>query len=190
MNQITTQRKEVLLPFVNYIAAQINSNKSVDLVFICTHNSRRSQFAQVWAKYYASKFKILINSFSGGTEVTACNESTIASLKRTGFEINKKGESNNPLYTITIGSEKLVLYSKLYDDESLPKKDFAAIMTCSQAEQNCPFILGASKRISLSYDDPKEFDETELEASKYDERSAQIAQEMEYVFSKVNEIVQ
>jgi arsenate reductase len=189
MNTISQQRKEVLLPFVNYLVDKLQSNQLINLIFICTHNSRRSQLAQVWAMHYAEQYNISINSFSGGTEVTACNERTIASLKRSGFEINQKDESTNPNYEVTVGSKNLALFSKLYDDTSNPTKDFAAIMTCSHAEQNCPFIPGASKRISIPYDDPKEFDDTDLEASKYDERSQQIAQEMEFVFTTVNEII-
>jgi arsenate reductase len=189
MNTISQQREEVLLPLVNYIADRLQSSQKINLIFICTHNSRRSQLAQVWAMHFAAQFKISINSFSGGTEVTACNERTIASLKRSGFNIQQKDESSNPNYEVTIGSKNLELFSKIYDDTSHPTENFAAIMTCSHAEQNCPFIPGASKRISIPYDDPKEFDDTKIEAAKYDERSQQIAQEMKFVFTTVNEII-
>lgn len=189
MNTISQQRKEVLLPFVNYVVGKLTDKQTVNLIFICTHNSRRSQLTQVWAMHYAEQYNISINSFSGGTEVTACNERTIASLKRSGFDINQKDESSNPKYEMTVGDKQFVLFSKLFDHMTNPTKDFAAIMTCSHAEKNCPFIPGASKRISIPYDDPKEFDDTDLEAAKYDERSQQIAQEMEFVFKTVNEII-
>lgn len=189
MNAIPQQRKEVLLSFVNYIVGKLTDKQTVNLIFICTHNSRRSQLAQVWAAYYADQFKMSINSFSGGTEVTACNERTIASLKRSGFDFIQKDESSNPNYEVTVGDKQFVLFSKLFDHITNPTKDFAAIMTCSHAEKNCPFIPGASKRISIPYDDPKEFDDTDLEAAKYDQRSQQIAQEMEFVFKTVNEII-
>ena len=66
-----------------------------------------------------------------------------------------------------------------------PTKNFAAIMTCSDAEENCPFIPGVDLRIGTTYDDPKAFDNTELQDSKYDERSRQIALETFYIFSKL-----
>ena len=58
-------------------------------------------------------------------------------------------------------------------------------MTCSHADENCPLIPGAEKKISLMYEDPKLFDRTILEKEKYRERSLQIATEMKYVFSKI-----
>ena len=58
-------------------------------------------------------------------------------------------------------------------------------MTCSQAEKDCPFIPGAEKRIPITYEDPKAFDNTPQQAEKYMERSLQIANEMFYVFSKI-----
>ena len=59
-------------------------------------------------------------------------------------------------------------------------------MTCDHADENCPFIQGTEQRISVNYIDPKEFDGTEQEAAKYDERSSQIASEMFYIFFKIN----
>jgi len=66
-----------------------------------------------------------------------------------------------------------------------PKSEFCAIMTCSQADEGCPFVPGAEKRIPITYDDPKEFDNTPQQSEKYKERSIQIASEMFYVFSKI-----
>ena len=58
-------------------------------------------------------------------------------------------------------------------------------MTCSDADQNCPVVLGAEKRISLPYVDPKISDGTPEESKVYDERCLQIAIEQLYVFSKI-----
>ncbi|HJY11282.1 MAG TPA: hypothetical protein VJ304_00760, partial [Flavobacterium sp.] len=66
-----------------------------------------------------------------------------------------------------------------------PKSGFAAIMTCSQADGGCPFIIGAEKRIAVTYEDPKVFDKTDEQTEKYQERSLQIANEMFYIFSKI-----
>jgi hypothetical protein len=62
--------------------------------------------------------------------------------------------------------------------------NFAAIMTCSDAEQNCPVIFGADKRIGICYDDPKAFDNTPMQETAYHARSEQIALEMLFVFSQ------
>lgn len=58
-------------------------------------------------------------------------------------------------------------------------------MTCSHADENCPLVLGATARIALTYDDPKEFDGTPQEAAKYKERVEQTGTEILYAFSLV-----
>jgi arsenate reductase (thioredoxin) len=180
MNQ---DRQLILNEIVEFCKQKLNSNITPNLVFVCTHNSRRSQFSQFWAKYYIDKLNLDIKVFSAGTETTACNERTIASISRSGFNSEFKS-SENPKYNFEFkNGSKLSLYSKTVSDPSLPKSDFAAVMTCSHADENCPFIPGCDKRIPLNYLDPKEFDNTNKEEQAYDERSIQIKQEMEFVFN-------
>lgn len=181
---IDDSRLVILDTMVGYISQKRSEGKTPQLNFICTHNSRRSQFSQVWAKAIAVHYGVRMGSFSGGTAVTACNERTIESLKRTGFEFNES-EGTNPRYAVQLGNEALVLYSKLFDAPENPTSDFAAVMTCSDADENCPFISGCDMRIPLRYNDPKAYDDTELESEKYDERSKQIATELKYVFEKL-----
>ena len=183
---IPDERKVVLLPLVNYIQEKVNAGESIRLHFICTHNSRRSQFSQIWAKTAAEYFGIEINSFSGGVEVTAFNERAVASIKRAGFKATQKGVGN-PKYFVfhSDDADPMICFSKLYDDSANAPKGFAAVMTCSHADENCPFIPGAEARIPVRYEDPKAFDGTSEEADRYDERSLQIASEMFYVFEKI-----
>ena len=180
---ISDQRKELLKPLKEYLSSKIKQKSVVNLNFICTHNSRRSQISEVWAKIIGDFYGLNINTFSGGIEITACNERTINSLSRLGFEIKNLG-GENPHYEIKYADNKtpITLFSKLYDDPPNPKTCFAAVMSCSHADENCPFIPGAEKRISLPYEDPKAYDNTADEAKIYDERSIQIATEMKYVF--------
>jgi len=187
LDTISDERKIVLEPFVAYLKQKRTNDEPIKLNFICTHNSRRSQFAQVWAATMGVYFDIPLKSFSGGIEVTACNERTIASLKRTGFEVQSEGEGN-PKYTVSFGNDTqntLVLFSKLFDDVSNPTEGFAALMTCSDADENCPFVAGCEQRISLTYEDPKAYDDTDREEEMYGERSKQIATEIKYVFSNI-----
>ena len=104
-------------------------------------------------------------------------------MSRLGFKIKNLG-GENPHYEIKYADNKtpITLFSKLYDDPANPKTGFAAVISCSHADENCPFIPGAEKRISLPYEDPKAYDNTADEAKIYDERSIQIATEMKYVF--------
>lgn len=47
--KIATERKKNLLPLVDFIQNKVTNKQAVMLNFICTHNSRRSHLAQVWA---------------------------------------------------------------------------------------------------------------------------------------------
>ncbi len=185
--EIAKERKEILSPFISYIQEKHTQGKVINLNFICTHNSRRSQFAQIWAKTAAFSYGIDINSFSGGVEVTAFNERAVASIQRMGFGVKVETEGENPIYAVYFSetTDPIITFSKVYDDKANSEAEFAAIMTCSHADENCPFIPGAEARIPVRYEDPKAFDGTQEEGSKYDERSMQIASEMFYVFSQI-----
>ena len=183
---IPSTRKVLLIQIIDYIKSKIDNNQEINLNFICTHNSRRSQLSQVWAKVASVYYGIEINSYSGGVEVTAFNERAIDSLVRSGFSILFEN-SINPKYEISYSENEnpIIAFSKLFDDDFNKADYFAAIMTCSDADENCPLIPKAEKRIPLRYDDPKSHDDTPIESEKYDERSLQIASEMFYIFSQI-----
>jgi protein-tyrosine phosphatase/arsenate reductase len=185
---IPVERKILLETISVYIADKLKDRQPVRLVYICTHNSRRSHFGQVWAKIAADHYGLKnISTFSGGTEATAFHINALNALKRTGLVIRQMTEGKNPAYQV-FHDEKLepsLCFSKVYNDVTNPNQAFAVIMTCSDAEENCPFIPGAELRTGTTYDDPKIFDGTPLQDEKYDERCRQIAREIFYVFSKV-----
>ncbi len=188
-DSIPAERKILLEKISSYIQQKKQEHKPIQLVYVCTHNSRRSHFGQIWAQVAAHFYNIKnVRTFSGGTEATAFNINAINAIKRVGFRIEKTTDSANPLYHLYFDeTEKPIqCFSKVYHDNANPKHEFAAIMTCSDAEENCPFIPGVELRIGTTYDDPKAFDNTPLQDSKYDERCKQIALETFYVFSKIN----
>jgi arsenate reductase len=185
---IPQNRKKILEKITQYIAKKRVMGSPINLVYICTHNSRRSHFGQVWAHVAASYYGIKnVNTYSGGTEATAFNINAINSLKRVGFNVKPINIEKNTTYHVFHDDNESpsVCFSKTYDDAKNPQKEFAAIMTCSDAEENCPFIPGVELRIGTTYDDPKAFDNTPEQDAKYDERCKQIALETLYVFSKL-----
>lgn len=186
-NTITEDRKILLRNLIDYTREKVNRGSIIQLNFICTHNSRRSQLGQVWAQVMGNYYQIPLQSFSGGTEVTACHENTIKTLQKSGFKITSMRASDNPKYICQFSNDKphIQLFSKLFDNDANPKSEFAAIMTCGHAEENCPFVPGCEKRIALTYEDPKKYDNTDLQEEKYLERSLQIATELKYVFDKI-----
>ena len=186
--EISNERKIILNQLTRFIQAKKELNASIDLNFICTHNSRRSHIAQFWAQAAAAYYGIKnVHCFSGGTEATAFNPRAVKAMQDAGFSITKTKEGENPVYEVRYadGEKPVIAFSKTYDDPFNLTKDFAAIMTCSQADENCPLVLGASERIALTYNDPKEFDGTPQETEKYAERVHQIGTEIFYAFSRV-----
>ena len=185
---ITGERKSILQPLVDFIQNKVYNQEDIRLNLICTHNSRRSHLSQVWAQTAAAYYNIKnVFSYSGGTEATALYPMAAQTLEQSGFKISVIAAGNNPIYSIKYAenTHPVIGFSKKYDDEFNPKSEFAAIMTCSQADGGCPFIAGADKRIPITYEDPKAFDNTPQQAEKYQERSLQIATEMLYVFSLI-----
>ena len=187
-NGISEDRRSILQPLIAYIQQKVNHKEAIRLNFICTHNSRRSHLSQVWAQTMASYYNINnISCYSGGTEATALFPMVAETLKNTGFKVSIISEGKNPVYAIKYSENEqpIIGFSKTYDDDFNPRSGYAAIMTCSQADRDCPFIPGAEKRIPITYEDPKAFDNMPQQTEKYMERSLQIAMEMFYVFSKI-----
>lgn len=185
---ISNDRKNNLQPLIDYIQGKVNSKKPVNLNFICTHNSRRSHLAQVWAQFAAAYYNIPnVNCYSGGTEETALFPKVAETLEKQGFQILKIADSINPIYAIKFDENCLPIigFSKKYDDPFNPVSNFVAILTCSQADEGCPFISGAEKRIPITYEDPKVSDGTAEQTEVYKQRSFQIATEMMYIFSQI-----
>ncbi len=185
---ISEERKTVLQPLADFIQEKVNNAEEIRINFICTHNSRRSHLSQIWAQTLAYYFNIKnVFSYSGGTESTALFPVVAATLKASGFNIKTLSEGKNPVYSIKYAANEhpIIGFSKKLDDDFNPQAGFAAVMTCSQADGGCPFIAGAEKRIPITFEDPKKFDNTDLQAEKYNERSLQIATELLFVFSQI-----
>jgi arsenate reductase len=179
---IPAVRREVLDQLSSFI---VNSEPSTArLLFVCTHNSRRSQYGQVWSAVAASHFGVDVESYSGGTEATEVDRRAVTAIERAGIRVQSLKQGKNPKYQLVVGSRTLTLLSKTIDAPPNPKTGFCAVMTCSQADAACPAVPGATARISLPCEDPKLYDGTELEAEKYDECCRQIAREMLYALSR------
>jgi arsenate reductase len=186
--QIAPERRIILQQLADFIQTRRSSNLPVYLNFICTHNSRRSHIAQLWAQaaaHYNSVDNVVC--FSGGTEATAFNPRAVKAMRDAGFSILMTKEGENPVYEVRFAENAapVVSFSKKYDDPFNHNQDFAAIMTCSHADENCPLVIGAATRIALTYDDPKHFDGTPLEEAKYAERVQEIGRELLFTFSQV-----
>ena len=187
-DQIPAERKTQLKKIALYVKSRTKANQPTRLTFICTHNSRRSHMSQIWAATSANFYGVTgVETYSGGTEATAFNPRAIAAIERAGLKVEKVEDGKNPRYEVRFknGDKPLIYYSKVYHEAPNPKEDFCAVMTCSQADKNCPNIDGSSLRVAIPFEDPKISDDKPEEEATYDERCRQICREMAYLFSQV-----
>ena len=209
LSAVPADRQDELKSLANYIVKSLKQDGTADLMFICTHNSRRSHFGQIWAAAAAHHLQIAgITTYSAGTEATAFNPRAIAAVERAGMivehipdpillqqqDTNNKQlrfvnavDLNNKVMMITAGkgAKPIFCFSKTIDHLINPTADFGAIMTCSSADAACPTVRGANFRVAIPYIDPKVSDGKPEEAATYDERCFQIATEMLWVMKTV-----
>ena len=187
-SQIPPDRQQELKKIALFIESKNTANETAQLTFICTHNSRRSHFAALWAQTAAEYYGVPgVKTFSGGIQVTACNIRAVQAMRRVGFSVVDSTGGTNPVYLIQYSDKEAPIraFSKLYNQGGNPTKNYLAAMTCANADKNCPIVEGASIRVGIHYEDPKDSDGTPAEEATYDERCRQIAREMFYTMSLV-----
>jgi arsenate reductase len=185
--EIPQERRDQLERLAVFIRSKIDAGETARVTYICTHNSRRSHMGQLFATLAAAHYGVdHFEAFSGGTEATAFNPLAVAAMERLGFTFANPG-GKNPHYKATYDANRppLEMFSKKYDDPFNPKDGFAAVMTCSHADESCPYVAGAALRIGLHYEDPKDSDGKPEETATYDARAKQIATEAFYALSRV-----
>ena len=103
------------------------------VLFLCVHNSARSQMAEAFLRQYAGE---RFNVFSAGLEPKGINPFTVAVMQEKGLDMTGQ-------------------YAKGVD-EYLGKKLFQVVITvCDHADANCPTVwMGASQRLHWSFEDP------------------------------------
>jgi hypothetical protein len=188
LSTVSVERREVLDKIATDVAKRLEAGKRADMTFICTHNSRRSHMSQIWAATAAYYYGLgNVHTYSGGTQATACNCRTVAAMRRVGFDIKDATTGENPIYLVRYATDRPIIkaYSKLYNADGNPRRDFIALMTCSVADKSCPVVEGAVSRYAIHYVDPRLCDDTPTETTAYNERCREIAREMFYIMSQV-----
>jgi arsenate reductase (thioredoxin) len=188
-SSIPAERRLILRDISTRLREIYTKTGILRLNFICTHNSRRSQMAQVWAYALSHYYKLDgIESLSGGTEATAFHRNALEAMKQCGFSIHPVATNEiNPIYKVGLHESDagLSCFSKTFDHPLNSAKPFIAIMVCSDAEENCPFIPSAQARFSLKFDDPKSSDGQVNQDQVYLQRSLQIANELAFIFKGI-----
>jgi arsenate reductase len=185
---IPAERLAILKPVADYIQQKKEANEPIRLNFICTHNSRRSHLSQIWAQTMAYHLGVQnVFCYSGGTEATAMYPKVAETLQNQGFQIQQLAATENPVYAVKFAQNEaaIICFSKTYQNEFNPASQYGAILTCNNADEGCPVVIGAEARFPVKYNDPNAFDNTDLQTAKYAERSLEIAQEMWWVFGQI-----
>ncbi len=175
-DKATEEKLSNIINSINFLT----NKKKLNLVFICTHNSRRSQFSEIWGNILSTYHKKNINVLSAGMIKTEVYFQVIESLKRIGFKITHNKNS----YLLQHLNINMNLYSKILSDIKI--NNFISIMTCSEAEASCPIDLRSKSNLKLLYEDPKIYDNTKNEQKKYDSTCLKIAYELNYIFKNIN----
>lgn len=185
-------RDMALGQLADWIAEKQRAGAPAHLLFVCTHNSRRSHMGQLWAAAAAAHAGLdHVQSWSGGTEATAFNPRSVKALSAHGFRIEDAGRTvadgpTNPIYTTTLGPglPPIQGFSKVYSDTHNPSEGFAAVMVCTSADAACPFVEGAELRVSMPYLDPKASDGSPEEAATYLAKSEEIGRELTWLMAE------
>lgn len=177
----------------DWIVENYRTGQPLAITCVCTGNSRRSILSATMASVSAAYYGLPeIRGYSGGTKPSAFNERTIKTLREIGLDITSLGEEATRGDAVTANLKhrirwglapddaamESIEFSKKYDDAANPQSGFAALLVCSDAEEACPIIKGASVRIATPFLDPKAYDGTAIEAHKYAERRDDIGRLM------------
>jgi arsenate reductase len=110
------------------------------VLFLCTHNSARSQMAEGLLRHLAGD---RFAAFSAGTEATRVRPLAARAMAELGIDISHQ--------------ESKTL------DRYLDEPFDAVITVCDQANEACPVFFGARRRLHWSFPDPSRATGTEAE---------------------------
>ena len=103
----------------------------IRVLFICTHNSARSQMAEGFLRHLAGdRFDV----YSAGTEATSIRPEAIFVMNEIGIDIS--GQTSKTLHRY------------------LPERWDYVITVCDDANESCPVFPGTSERSHWSFPDP------------------------------------
>jgi Protein-tyrosine-phosphatase len=118
------------------------SNKRV--LFVCIHNSARSQMAMTYLNHYGSELGF--EAESAGLEPGSLNPLAVEAMRLDGLDI-----SNNPTNSV-------------FDFYKEGRKYRFVITVCDpEAAEKCPVFAGVAKRIHMGFKDPSSFTGTQEE---------------------------
>ena len=126
--------------------------RPVQLMFVCTGNSARSQMAEGFARYFG---RGRIEAYSAGVEPTRLNPFAVAVMQEKGIDISPQR-------------------SKAFDEDLARRMD-VVVTVCGNADERCPILPPEVKRFHWPLEDPAAAEGTDAEVlAKFREIREQI----------------
>jgi arsenate reductase (thioredoxin) len=118
-------------------------DRPIRVLFLCTHNSARSQMAEGLLRHIGKeRFEV----YSAGTEATEVRPLAIKAMADMGIDISSQ-------------------HSKVLDEYIDQQFDYV-ITVCDRANESCPIFPGDPERIHWSFADPSAAEGSEEEQLK------------------------
>jgi len=187
---IGPQRTQLLEQAARQIVDRFKAEETLHFSVVCTHNARRSQIGQAWLNALASYDGLSnVEAFSAGTETSAFHPNAVKALQTIGFQIGETKEGSNPHYQTQIGEAHpaFTQFSKTLDDPSIPQEHLVAIMVCRSADEACPFVPGASLRLSIPFEDPGKTDQTPEAPAAYLATAEEIGRAFNFLLAEIKQ---
>ena len=108
-----------------------SSTNKLQILFLCTGNSCRSQMAEGWTRALKGD---RIEAFSAGIEAHGLNPKAVQVMAEAGVDISKHASKSTA---------------------DLDGREFDYVITvCSDADENCPFFPAKTRIVHRGFDDP------------------------------------
>jgi arsenate reductase (thioredoxin) len=105
--------------------------RKLNVLFLCTGNSCRSQMAEGWARALRGD---VLEPYSAGIETHGLNPNAVSVMAEAGVDISGHVSKNV---------------------DSLAGVPFDCVVTvCGRANESCPFFPGSAKVVHVGFDDP------------------------------------
>ncbi len=106
-------------------------SKKINILFLCTGNSCRSQMAEGWTRHLKGD---IVNAYSAGIEIHGLNLNGVKVMAEVGIDISGHN-------------------SEFIDD--FKEVDLDVVITvCGHTHENCPIFPGSCKVVHVGFDDP------------------------------------
>ena len=189
-DQITAERKQHLDHISHTMAKILHERRYLEIVFLCTHNSRRSIFSEIMSHVLSDALKLPFYSYSGGAEGTYIAPQVITTLEDIGFETSRFNSRLDTAYHIKYRKRKnaLVFYSHNMDNFIRKQYPYITISTCDEATETCPVGPAEAIRFSTPYEDPKVADGTPMESAVYRATCDEITTNLLYIYNTIKQL--